>query len=1356
MMKKQFNRIPFNNKLILSTGIPIVVLIVAFFFIRSERRVRNETTNNFIQRLELTMASNKLTNSIYLERRFSVSKLVGRGANQNLETYRTSVDQAIQGLSASAVSGNANELLEYSFVDDLKSWRLQIDSAQISTTEVIDNYQLIIDQLQSNNTLRSDNPQIKERSDSKIVASSTLSHMTNILDKLRLRVYLSLVDGVDLRNSFAQNYRLYQSLETELLSNNDQSIVDRYTQLREEGGLGPMLMFFDELLMRNSISEDYSSEDWWRLSATSVDELRGLQESLLGEVRQETNDYYNHAITIQRTLVAIIGIAALLAILLIVYFVRSTTNQVNYLRIAAGRMAKGETDIKLPRFPKDAFGSLASSFLQIDRNNKKIEVAARSIGENNFDVDFQPRSKKDDLGYTIMMMRNSLKDFSEANEREIWIQTGLSTINGVLIGHKKIDESCDVVLSTLVDYLGAEVGTLYLHNYSNTLELQCSYAILDEKKLPRLVKIGQNRLGKATENKKPVIIDSVPDDYLTIGSSLGESQPKHLIMLPLIQGGEIEGVIEIASFNDLHPGTGSFLRQVGGNIASTIQSMKSRSRLQELLEETQTQTEELQTQHSELENLNTELEAQAQKLQASEEELKVQQEELLQANQELEERSNLLEDRNQIIIDRNLEIQKKAEELELSTRYKSEFLANMSHELRTPLNSILLLSRLLSENGDNNLNKDQVEYAHVIQNSGKSLLSLIDEILDLSKIEAGKMAVEFKPEPIHEVVTSMRSLFTPLANEKQLDLQFSIGKDVPEEITTDRMRLEQILKNLLSNALKFTTKGFIHLDVTEDKSHAGSIKFSVKDSGIGIAPDKQEHIFGAFQQADGSTRRMYGGTGLGLAISRELARLLGGNLTVSSKESVGSEFILSVPIDGREPVNEESVDEEFANEPNEMPTTEVISDEAPEDSHGEVASENDEQTFIASVIPEDVPDDRKSIKKDDNVILIIEDDTAFAKSLLSFTQKKGYKGLVAVRGDQGIEMAFRYNPQAILLDLQLPVKDGWQVMKELKENPKTRHIPVHMMSSYEIRKESLKKGAIDFINKPVAFEQMNEIFKKLEKALERGSKKVLIIEENSKHAEALAQYLSTFNVKSEIKGEIKTGVETLQKEDVDCVILDMGIPDEIGYKTLEAVKDNPGLDNLPIIVFTGKNLSRIEEQKIKQYADSIVVKTAHSYQRILDEVTLFLHLVEENKETEGIKKPTNSTGRFNEILAGKTVLIADDDIRNIFSLTKALEHFNMNVLTANDGKEALDVLEANIDQVDIILMDMMMPQMDGYETTTRIRKNPKISNLPILAVTAKAMVGDREKCIRAGASDYISKPVDIDQLISLLRVWLYP
>jgi CheY-like chemotaxis protein len=420
-----------------------------------------------------------------------------------------------------------------------------------------------------------------------------------------------------------------------------------------------------------------------------------------------------------------------------------------------------------------------------------------------------------------------------------------------------------------------------------------------------------------------------------------------------------------------------------------------------------------------------------------------------------------------------------------------------------------------------------------------------------------------------------------------------------------------------------------------------------------------------------------------------------------------------------------------------------------------VIEEEKEERFLSTIIPDEIPDDRDHILPEDKVILIIEDDTSFAKALKKFSKKKGYKCIIAVRGDKGIELANQFQPHGILLDLQLPIKDGWQVMEELKKNPATKHIPVHMMSSYEIKHESLMKGAIDFISKPVAFEQMNEIFNKLEAIFHKDTKKVLIVEENIKHAKALSYYLESFDIKVEIKKNIDDSIDALSNNKIDCVILDMGVPDAVAYRTLESVKEEPGLEGLPIIVFTGKNLSKIEEQKIKQYANTIVVKTAHSYERILDEVALFLHLVEQNKVTEEQPVKSKLLNKFSETLTGKTVLVADDDIRNIFSLTKVLENHGMDVLTASDGKEALKVLEENSDKVDIVLMDMMMPEMDGYETISRIRKDPKLSYLPVLAVTAKAMMGDREKCIEAGASDYISKPVDSNQLISLLRVWLY-
>jgi CheY-like chemotaxis protein len=430
-----------------------------------------------------------------------------------------------------------------------------------------------------------------------------------------------------------------------------------------------------------------------------------------------------------------------------------------------------------------------------------------------------------------------------------------------------------------------------------------------------------------------------------------------------------------------------------------------------------------------------------------------------------------------------------------------------------------------------------------------------------------------------------------------------------------------------------------------------------------------------------------------------------------------------------------------------------LSEKPEEQQPAEKSLRVSESKFIADIIPPSVPDDRNTITEKDKALLIIEDDTNFAKSLLDYTRSKGYKGIVAVRGDEGIELAKKFKPIGILLDVQLPVKSGWDVMDELKSDPATRPIPVHMMSSYEVGTKSVSKGAIDFINKPIAFEKLGEIFQKIEQALSRHPKKVLIVEENPKHAEALAYFLETYNVNSEIQKTVNDGIMALHREEIDCVILDMGVPAQHSYDILEDVKKTPGLENLPIIVFTGKNLSHVEEMKLKQYASSIVVKTAHSYQRILDEVSLFLHLVEENKK-EGRTTRYKKLGELSEVLKGKTVLVADDDVRNIFSLTKSLEGYGMTVISAIDGEDALKQLNEN-GKVDIVLMDMMMPEMDGYESTRRIRQNPTYRNLPVIAVTAKAMTGDREKCIAAGASDYITKPVDVDQLISLLRVWLY-
>jgi signal transduction histidine kinase/CheY-like chemotaxis protein/CHASE3 domain sensor protein len=972
---------------------------------------------------------------------------------------------------------------------------------------------------------------------------------------------------------------------------------------------------------------------------------------------------------------------------------------------------------------------------EMDSRIAVIEGVANKISTGDYQIRLE-EEEKDGLGNlagSLNTMAESLQySFSLLADKE-WLQSGIASLNDQMVGEKDITELVNDVIEHVVERTHSQVAAFYLIEEDKKLHLVGSYSLMDDKRHKSL-SAGEGLIGQVTQSGKQILINDIPDGELTISYAAGTTRPRNVVAVPVYSEGVVIGAMEFGALHAYTPLELEFLNSISDNIGIAIHVSQNRRKLQEFLEETQAQAEELQGQHRELEGLNAELEAQTQRIQTSEEELRVQQEELLQSNHELEERTSLLEEKNQLIQERNLEIQQKAEQLERSTKYKSEFLANMSHELRTPLNSILLLSKLMSENTE--LDKEHKEYAEVIQSSGQGLLGLIDEILDLSKIEAGKMKLEFGDVSLSEVATDMRSLFSPLANDKHLELIVQIDNQL-STVYTDKMRLEQILKNLLSNAIKFTPSGRVSLRIKKDDS-GKNILFHVSDTGIGIPADKQTLVFEAFQQADGSTRRKFGGTGLGLSISRELALLLGGEITLTSNENVGSEFTFSLPVERKSQLSADS-------------SKDAVALSIPMEQAESVAASR----FTVSHIPQDIEDDRNNIQPGDRVILIIEDDTNFAKTLLTFTRKRNYKGIVAVRGDLGIELANYYKPLAILLDIQLPVKDGWQVMEELKSNPATRPIPVHIMSSLEVKKESLLKGAVDFINKPVALEHMKQIFQKLEEALSRSPKKVLIVEENKQHAEALSYFLSNYSIHTEVASNVTQSIGALNKNEVDCVILDMGIPDKNAYETLDAIKKSKGLENLPIIIFTGKNLSKGEESRIKQYADSIVVKTAHSYQRILDEAGLFLHLVEEKEVDNKQKKGTSEKlGGLYEVLNNKTVLIADDDVRNIFSLTKALEQHKMKVLAAMDGKEALQMLKEN-PGIDVVLMDMMMPEMDGYETTMEIRKIPAFKQLPVLAVTAKAMMGDREKCIAAGASDYISKPVDVDQLISLLRVWLY-
>ncbi len=1015
-----------------------------------------------------------------------------------------------------------------------------------------------------------------------------------------------------------------------------------------------------------------------------------------------------------------IVISALLSLIITAYF---------YFRLRADFLKRMELE-----------KSLREKEEGIARRLNLVQNITNRIAAGDYNVKAED-IEDDDLGAiakSVNRMSKALKKSFDQLKDNDWLHMGYADLYTGLVGNKTERLLATDSVKGLVNYIGAITGAVYMNN-DEKLERSGSYGLDAKAQLYFLPNEGY--VGQVFVDRKTKTIENINSEEYVVSFASGKISVSNLIFVPILFEDQVLGVLEIGHRRPFSEIEVKFLNECARQIGIAISSAKGRAKIQTLLEETQVQSEELLSQHAELENLNTELEAQTLRLQSSEEELKVQHEELMQSNQELEERSKLLEDKNILIAERNLEIQEKAEELALSTKYKSEFLANMSHELRTPLNSILLLSRLLSENNEQNLSVDQIESAKVIQSSGTSLLTLIDEILDLSKIESGKMTLEYALLNLNDIAADLNNLFLPIVNEKGLAFTVNIAPSVNQRFQGDRLRIDQVLRNLISNAIKFTTVGEVRLDIYEDHEAKDKLVFAVKDSGIGIPLEKQKIIFEAFQQADGSTRRKFGGTGLGLSISREIARLLGGEIRLESEEGKGSTFLFIIPNHqveiGAIRTKEQQLVEEIHSEIEEV--RELVSDDA--------------YNPATIRIPEELPDDRDNIIAGDKVILIVEDDVNFAKALLKYTHSQHYKGVVVVRGDHALPAAKTYRPQAVLLDIQLPIMDGWAVMDELKGDKETRHIPVHIMSSLEVKKESLLKGAIDFINKPVALEQMTSVFQKIESALSRSPKKVLIVEENPKHASALAYFLSSFNISLEVKDNVEDSIQALGTAEVDCVILDMGVPDEMGYKTLEAIKKHEGLENLPIIIFTGKNLSKSEELKIKKYADSVVVKTAHSYQRILDEVGLFLHLIEINS-SDDTRRKSNGLGALTDVLKGKKVLVADDDVRNIFSMTKALEKFQVQVIAAMDGKEALEVL-ASGEPIDIVLMDMMMPEMDGYETIKNIRRTTQFASLPIIAVTAKSMIGDREKCIQAGASDYISKPVDIDQLLSLLRVWLY-
>ncbi|MCP4401380.1 MAG: response regulator [bacterium] len=1025
-------------------------------------------------------------------------------------------------------------------------------------------------------------------------------------------------------------------------------------------------------------------------------------------------------------------------------------------------------DLRVHVTPKSQQDILNHSLEKMIRYIQDVANVAEKISTNDFYVDVRPKSGQDVLNISLQRMvanlqtaqRKAEESMAEV-EQQNWFKTGQAELNDAMHGEHDIATLAQHTITYLANYLQTQIGALYLADDEAVLHLVGSYAYATRKANRNEFKLGEGLIGQAALEKRSILFTSVPDDYMSITSGLGETNPRHILVTPFMHEGAVGGVIELGTVQEFTEMQRAFLEQACDSVAITFHAAQSRVKMRELLEETQQQSETLQVQQEELRQANQELAGQTTVLRTSEERLQTQQEELRRTNEELETQTRTLEHQKQELEESNLELNKarkiverKAKDLELSSKYKSEFLANMSHELRTPLNSLLILSQLLVENKDANLTTKQVEFAKTIHAAGVDLLELINEVLDLSKLEAGRMILNIDEMRLKGLAGYIERHFAHVAEQKGLSLTVTLADGLPESIRIDRQRVEQIVKNFLSNAIKFTEKGGVDVRIDRpaadvDLSHSGLdlqhvIAISVSDTGIGISEDKQRLIFEAFQQADGSTSRKYGGTGLGLSISRELVKLLGGEMRVRSTEGQGSTFTLYLS---------ERFWQKLSREEQAAKDAEQAAGDADRETIPASPPAPPPSLVVSSGVDAIRDDRHDTFSPTDKFLLIIEDDPKFAKILFDLAREKEFKALIAGDGAAGLQLAYQYKPQAILLDIGLPGVSGWIVMEKLKANPETRHIPVHFISAEDTALDAMKMGAVGYLTKPVTLDKLRNAFTAIEENLAKTLKKVLIVEDNETMRISMLELLSAEDVVITTADTGQEAYDLLQAEPFDCLVLDLGLADISGFDVLEKVKMDAALFHLPIIVYTGKELSQQDEKYLKQYAESIIIKGVKSPERLLDEVTLFLHRVE--TDLPGVQ---HKKGRIfldkEEILEGRTILMADDDIRNVFALSSVLDEKGMKTLIAENGKEALELLEAN-PEIDLVLMDIMMPEMDGYEMMQAIRTQPEYNKLPIIALTAKAMKGDRQKCLEAGANDYLSKPVDTDKLLSLLRVWLY-
>ncbi|WP_320044765.1 response regulator [uncultured Desulfobacter sp.] len=994
--------------------------------------------------------------------------------------------------------------------------------------------------------------------------------------------------------------------------------------------------------------------------------------------------------------------------------------------------------------------------LKLSRPVKKLEEGVALISKGDLDV-FIPIVSSDEIGNvtkTFNEMAANLKQAKKKDSELLWIEQGISKLESILRDGQSFKRSCSELINFLCGHIRSHIGLLYILTHKNRFKPAAGFAVLPDDGAIAEFGHGEGLAGQCASEKKTRYFENLPEKFFTVCSGLGKMPPRQLAIIPLTFNDQVEGVLELGTLQAFTDVDKKFLKEAADRIGVALNAARAAQEQNRLLETTKHQKKTLEKQQEELQAANEELEEQTQRLTASEDQLRQQQEELQASNEELEEKTQFLErnriqmeEKNRALEQMKAELTKKAEDLALSSKYKSEFLANMSHELRTPLNSLLLLAKILSENKENNLTQDQVESAQVIFSAGTDLLNMINEILDLSKIEAGKMILNLCEIQVPELARNLEVTFAHLTREKNIDLDVRVDPDCLPSIFSDFERIRQVLKNLMANAVKFTSQGGIYVTfyrpennvVYRNRNLTGTdiMAVSIRDTGIGIAEDKQTLIFEAFQQSEGGISRKYGGTGLGLSICKELSKLLGGEIHLQSTQGEGSTFTLYLPA---------GLDREGQTPEKETQAVHPLS-EFPYAKAKETLPDIPDEAQVH------LPDDRNKITPDSKSVLIIEDDTNFGKTLMNFCAERGFLCLYSSTGENGLAMARQYIPKAVILDIKLPGMDGWAVFHSLKENPATRHIPVHFMSVEQPEFNVLNKGAIGFLTKPVSPKSLGTAMDRIEEMVTQEVKSLLIVEDDAAQQKSIKQLLAGRDIAIDNAPSGKKALAAIKSKIYDCIILDLGLPDMTGFELLEALTNDQEISLAPIIVYTGRDLSFEEEGILRRYSESIIIKGVKSEERLLDETSLFLHRMIKDLPPDK-KQMITDIHNSDRMFDGKTILLVDDDMRNVFALAKVLAERNMTVLKAENGRKAVEMIKNN-SNIDLVLMDIMMPVMDGYQAMKEIRKDSKFSRLPIIALTAKAMKQDKKDCIAAGANDYLTKPVDIDRLLSIMRVWLY-